>query len=654
VNADVPFAIATPADLCGNRATQSWTVRVHATPVIESFAAAKTSVAPGESTTLTGVFHGTGWVDSLGAVTSGVPVATPSLNTVTSFTLIVTNGAGARVQQTISIGMLPTVTATNPANGVTGVPVNRVLTATFNNAMDTATITPATFSLRDQSSNPVSGTVTFANGIATFAPASPLANLASYTATISSGVKDLAGNTMVADHSWNFATGAPDTTAPLVTSTFPANGADQVVPESIRLLVSLSEEIDPRSVTSSTFVLRDGNQTSVQGIVRLTAGGNSVEFVPAAALPNSMSYTATVTREITDLGGNRMPADFSWTFMTEASRFGTWRKASTDSAISARARHTAVWTGSEMIIWGGSSDSTGARYNPATDVWHSISTLGAPSPRSDHTAIWTGTEMIIWGGISTGARYDPGTDTWKPVATAGAPIGRSNHTAIWTGTEMIVWGGFHNSNGMQNTGGRYNPITDTWFPTSTTDAPSPRNNPTAVWTGSEMLVWGGQNNSRGARYNPMTDSWQPMAISGAPSAAPGNTAVWTGSEMIVWGGYDGFSWFNTGARYNPLTDAWTPTKSMGNPGRGFHTAVWTGKEMIVWGGSGAQGRLDTGWQFNPAKSTWLPTSLSSAPSARGEHTAVWTGSEMIIWGGDGVINNSSTGTRLATGARFRP
>ena len=57
-----------------------------------------------------------------------------------------------------------------------------------------------------------------------------------------------------------------------------------------------------------------------------------------------------------------------------------------------------MWTGSEMIIWGGSQLNTGGRYNPSTDSWAATSTTNAPSARQDHTAVWTGSEMIIWGG----------------------------------------------------------------------------------------------------------------------------------------------------------------------------------------------------------------------------------------------------------------
>ncbi|MEN3330682.1 MAG: hypothetical protein V7641_47, partial [Blastocatellia bacterium] len=99
--------------------------------------------------------------------------------------------------------------------------------------------------------------------------------------------------------------------------------------------------------------------------------------------------------------------------------------------LSGRFRHTAVWTGSEMIIWGGTDNSTlyntGARYNPSTSSWTATSTTGAvPSPRALHTAVWTGTEMIVWGGddpggfASTGGRYNPSTNSWTATSTTGA------------------------------------------------------------------------------------------------------------------------------------------------------------------------------------------------------------------------------------------
>ena len=69
------------------------------------------------------------------------------------------------------------------------------------------------------------------------------------------------------------------------------------------------------------------------------------------------------------------------------------------NVLDARAGHTAVWTGSEMIVWGGSfHERVGGIYDPATDSWTPTTSVAAPSPRSGHTAVWTGREMIIWEG----------------------------------------------------------------------------------------------------------------------------------------------------------------------------------------------------------------------------------------------------------------
>ena len=78
----------------------------------------------------------------------------------------------------------------------------------------------------------------------------------------------------------------------------------------------------------------------------------------------------------------------------------TW--TATGGAPLGRAAHTAIWTGSEMIIWGGSVLNTGGRYDPSTDTWIATTTTNAPDPRSSHTAVWTGSEMIVWGGIGNG------------------------------------------------------------------------------------------------------------------------------------------------------------------------------------------------------------------------------------------------------------
>jgi N-acetylneuraminic acid mutarotase len=342
----------------------------------------------------------------------------------------------------------------------------------------------------------------------------------------------------------------------------------------------------------------------------------------------------------------------------------TWA-ASSLGLPDARDAHTAVWTGSEVIIWGGGFGSpftafnTGGRYNPSTHVWTATSTINAPSPRGGHSAVWTGSEMIVWGGgwINTGARYNPGSDSWVTVSTTNAPTGRSGHTAVWTGTQMVIWGGFNGSSYL-NTGGIYNPSTNTWTATSTTNAPVARDYHAGVWTGTQMIVWGGSGANynhlnTGGRYNPTINSWTSTTTVNAPSARELHTAVWTGGEMIIWGGSanDNFN-SNTGGRYNPLTDTWVTTGTTNAPaGRYYHTAVWDGSEMIVWGGQTSSGFVNTGGRYNPSTNHWTATSTINAPPSRLAHTAVWTGTEMFVWGGVG--NFSQTGA-LNTGGQYDP
>ena len=340
-----------------------------------------------------------------------------------------------------------------------------------------------------------------------------------------------------------------------------------------------------------------------------------------------------------------------------------WFATNAAGAPLARFSQTAVWNGSEMIVWGGFNAialNDGGRYNPALNNWTAVNVAGAPAGRSQHTAVWTGSVMIVWGGngsagpLNDGGRYNPGTNTWAATNLSGAPSGRRSQTAVWTGSEMIVWGGGFGG-GIQgvtklNDGARYNPISDSWTATSGSFAPTARYLHTAVWTGAQMIVWGGLGQgflNDGARYNPLTNSWSATNLAGTPAARSSHTAIWTGTQMIIFGGSNASS-LNDGARYDPTGDVWMPTANAAAP-RYEHTAVWTGSEMIIWGGTASDNpvRSNTGEHYKPATNLWAPLTITGAPVGRDRHTTVWTGSEMIIWGGAG------SNFILGDGARFR-
>ena len=186
-----------------------------------------------------------------------------------------------------------------------------------------------------------------------------------------------------------------------------------------------------------------------------------------------------------------------------------------------------------MIIWGGWNSpffNTGGRYNPTTDSWTATSTTNAPLlPDRAHTAVWTGIEMIVWGGFDNmPPLYEyRRADTilsrivGQPPALAMRPLPEALHTAVWTGSEMIIWGGYDGHAFCVT------PAADTIPAQTVGQPPAPpmrplRESHTAVWTGSEMIVWGGFDCSgdlnTGGRYNPGTDSWTATSTTNAPAA----------------------------------------------------------------------------------------------------------------------------------------
>lgn len=329
-----------------------------------------------------------------------------------------------------------------------------------------------------------------------------------------------------------------------------------------------------------------------------------------------------------------------------------WTAGATTGAPAARSGHTAVWTGQEWLVWGGSLSGgqvsgQGAAYRADTDAWQALPTVNAPVPRTDHAAVWTGQEMVIWGGfaggayLNTGARFNPASQTWTPLSTSGAPAGRHGHVMVWTGSRVLVWGG-RNASGLLNDGALYDPATDNWLALGVTGAPAARYRAGAVWTGTSLLVWGGTGETGdlgdGARLafddagNPV--GWTPLSTTGAPSARVGHTVVWTGQHLLVWGGFGNSSYLGNGGRYAPASDTWLPLATQDAPApRRLHTALWTGNEMLILGGETATGATATAYAYSPSQNVWRALSQAGTPPARGEATAAWTGTEALVFGG---------------------
>ena len=234
----------------------------------------------------------------------------------------------------------------------------------------------------------------------------------------------------------------------------------------------------------------------------------------------------------------------------------------------------AVWTGSEVVVWGGGFvlDGThqvgGASYDPGSDTWAELPSAPHEAPGGG-TAVWTGEEVLFWGGaeittnqagaerpfLGSGVAYDPASRTWRSLAESPLAA-RAYHEAVWTGTEMIVWGGVTQCCPIDSvihdpTAAAYNPDTDTWR--KLTNAPAP-------WSGGDgyavseafegdMFVW--RNNEFG-RYSVSKDTWRslggdvpeagdpPFSISthgpvGVGAVVGGTLYLWTGGANAVEG-----------------------------------------------------------------------------------------------------------------------
>jgi hypothetical protein len=324
---------------------------------------------------------------------------------------------------------------------------------------------------------------------------------------------------------------------------------------------------------------------------------------------------------------------------------------------------SAVWTGKDVLVWD-STRARGLRYGedprcgsgPIT-CWVPMATRNAPSPRNSETALWTGTELIVYGGhdaarnetVGSGGRYDPSTDTWTALPLS---VARERHTAVWTGESMLVWGGESHAGyyppSNLTSGFSYSPKSNAWtWIEPQTQRIYGRFSHSAVWTGTDMIVWGGIGGYRAGDAKPLqggailtglpTPSWQ-LAASGMEGRAAGNAAIWTGTEMLVWGGVAQGVFppgYDPGVRFDPKANAFRYIRSDTGapPQRAWQSVVWTGSEMIVWGGFADGEYANTGAIYSPTTDTWTAMTTEGAPTLQyeGRYATVWAGTRFVAY-----------------------
>ena len=283
----------------------------------------------------------------------------------------------------------PTITASTPSSGATGVSVSVSPTATFSEPMDAATVDSTTFSLLQQgSTTPVAAAVSYNAGAltATLDPAQDLAAGATYTATVrggSSGVEDAAGNALASDVSWSFTTANPaSNTQPTATIATPAAGTTWAVGDTISFSGSGSDAEDGSLAPASlswALVLNHCPSSCHTHTVQQFAGVASGSFVaPDHDYPSylELRLTATDSAGATDTATHRLdPRTSTISFATSPTGLqltvaGATRTAPFDtvaivgSTLSVSAA-TPQTLGSDSYDWASWSDG-GARTHTVT------------------------------------------------------------------------------------------------------------------------------------------------------------------------------------------------------------------------------------------------------------------------------------------------
>ena len=332
----------------------------------------------------------------------------------------------------------PTVSSTSPPNNATGIAVNAAVTATFSQNMDASTVNATSFTLMN-GANGVAGSV-YANGTtAAFAPSSNLAYSTTYTAIITTGVKDAAGNALASNRTWTFTTGtAQDTSPPTVAATSPSNNATGIAVNAA-ITATFSENMSASTVTNSTFSLNNG----ATGVV--TYNGTTATFTPSVNLAYSTTYTATITTGVRDAAGNAMASNRTWTFTTGTVPDSTPPTVTTTSpannatGVAVNAAVTATF--SENMSASTVTNSTFSLNNGVTGAVTYNGTTATFTPSANLAYSTTYTATITTGVKDAAGNAMASNRVWTFTTQAAPPSGTVRILYLHHSTGGVIWGG---------------------------------------------------------------------------------------------------------------------------------------------------------------------------------------------------------------------
>ncbi|MFE3847769.1 Ig-like domain-containing protein [Flavobacterium sp. LB3P45] len=206
-------------------------------------------------------------------------------------------------------GVCPVVVSTVPVNGATNVPLDQVISVTFNEEMNAETINQSSFTLKSGTSQ-IAGVITYINKTATFKPSALLDPNTTYSARLTRKVMDLTGNAIQTETNWTFSTGL--TVTPMVTSTDPDNNANNIFLNKV-VSVNFNMPMKASTINTTTYTLKQGT-IAVPGTVSYS--GTTAIFIPTGLLAPNTVYTATVSKSVTNLDNTTLIGDYIWKFTT--------------------------------------------------------------------------------------------------------------------------------------------------------------------------------------------------------------------------------------------------------------------------------------------------------------------------------------------------
>lgn len=366
-----------------------------------------------------------------------------------------------------------------------------------------------------------------------------------------------------------------------------------------------------------------------------------------------LTYAPNVPTTTTSTSTTTVPTTTSEPTTTSSIQAtGPWSVVA-DHPVVGRVLAIVVWTGTEVVVWGGEKPSEGAWHadgaalNPATGTWRDVADSPLSS-RSEHVAVWTGEEVIICcgrivGGGASAAGYDPAADTWREIAAP--PISPSFAEALWTGEEMLVFGGVGRG-GTSNLVGAaaYNPVTDNWRRLA--DLPYGLERVAGSTLGNGVVyAWPSyihftvnREDRPPLAYDLAADEWHRLPP--PPDSAPSSPSlVWTGDKLFAYGAGSDAEGNDIGIAlmYKPVDQTWSLVPqspldpvSPSEGTEGSQSAVWADGEVYVW--TGSEGSVTPVVAYDPSLDTWRELESAPIPGQGAWHASIiWTGSQLITY-----------------------